>query len=71
MLLNIILSIYYKKIAIQKMLVIIGKTNNEAIITPILDHDKEKYEKLNNYLKTYLNTDINKLETNYFILQKG
>jgi len=53
------------------MLVIIGKTNNEAIITPILDHDKEKYEKLNNYLKTYLNTDINKLETNYFIPQKG
>lgn len=70
-LLNMILAIYYKKVSIQKMLVIIGKTDNEVIIVPIPYHNKEKYEKLNNYLKTYLNTDINKLETNYFVPQKG
>ena len=71
MLVNVLLSIYYKKIAIQKVLVIIGKTDNEVIIIPIPYHDKEKYEKLSNYFKVYLNTDINNLQTKYFIPQKG
>jgi len=71
MLVNILLSIYYKKISIQKVLVIIGNTDNKVIIVPIPYHDKEKYEKLNNYFKTYLNTDINNLQTNYFVPQKG
>lgn len=68
---NIILAIYYKKVSVQKILVIIGKTDNEAIIVPIPYHDKEKYEKLSNYFKVYLNTDINNLQTKYFIPQKG
>jgi len=68
---NILLSIYYKKIAIQKLLILIGNNDDEVIIIPIPYHDKEKYKKLNDYFTTYLNTDINKLETKYFIPQKG
>ncbi len=68
---NILLSIYYKKIAIQKLLILIGNNDDEVIIIPIPYHDKEKYKKLNDYFKTYLNTDINNLQTNYFVPQKG
>jgi len=68
---NILLSIYYKKIAIQRLLILIGNNDDEVIIISIPYHDKKKYKKLNDYFKTYLNTNINKLETNYFIPQKG
>ncbi len=59
--------IFYKKFIINNAIVIIGKTDNEAMIIPIPYHDKEKYEKLSNYFKVYLNTDINNLQTKYFI----
>lgn len=52
--LNIALSFYYRKLSIQKYLVLLAGNYIEAIILPIPYHNRQKYDKLNNYLKVYL-----------------
>jgi hypothetical protein len=63
--------IYYKNYKIPSALVVIGKNDKEVITIQIPPNDTDAQANLNNYFKVYLNTDINKLETNYFILKKG
>lgn len=59
--------LYFKKNIIHNFLVIIGKNDKQMIKIQLPLENQDEQEQLNNYCKEYLNTDITKLETRFFI----
>ena len=59
--------LYFKKNIIHNFLVIIGKNDKQMIKIQLPLENQDEQEQLINYCKEYLNTDITKLETRFFI----
>ena len=59
--------LYFKKNIIHNFLIIIGKNDKQMIKIQLPLENQEEQEQLENYCKEYLNTDITKLETRFFI----
>ncbi len=59
--------LYFKKNIIHTILVIIGKNDKQMMKIQIPLENEEEQKQLEEYCKKYLNTDITKLKTRFFI----
>lgn len=62
--------LYFKKIIIHDLLVIIGKNDTQTVKIKLPLNSKEEQKQFEDYCKKYLNTDITKLKTRFFIPNK-
>lgn len=71
LLIHIFFTIYYRKLYVYNMLVIVPNDEKKIVSIQIPIQAEDKEEKLSSYFKNFLNIDISELETKLFIPKKG